>query len=482
MLEQYEPQKFFYWFERITQIPRPSCHEEQICNFLEDFAKKHGFPYHRDETHNILMRVAASEGREHEPPLLLQSHTDMVAEKDENIQFDFLSEPIRLKVIGNELHADGTTLGADDASGMAIMLAIADSPEVSHPPLELLFTAQEEIGLKGIQKFDFSLIRSRRMFNLDCGRMHLIGVSSAGALTAVVEEAFETVHTDGMLIELHICGGRGGHSGLEIHNNRACAANLLGEMMLDSTLDRSVRFVTINTPHRPILGEITASFLVDETTVTETCTKFETKFEEIRTRYALTDPNLQCEITVLPCTEADAVSETDSQRISKLLYLLRTGVKKSDAENPEIILTSSVIELVNLKDGQFRLHYSVRAVEDQEKSLHGNILKETLHLLGFSMRVSKDYPGWQKRRNSAMVDLVDRVHERVFGYTPGHRYIHGGVEVSIVVGAIPEMDAVAALPSMANAHTTKELLYLDQIPDYWKLITAVLAEKEQLQN
>lgn len=479
MLEQYEPQKFFQWFERITQIPRPSYHEERICDFLEDFAKQHGFPYERDETHNILMRVAASEGRENEPPLLLQSHTDMIAEKESNVEFNFLSDPIRLKVIGNELHADGTTLGADDASGMAIMLAIADSPELSHPPLELLFTAQEEVGLQGIQKFNFELIRSRRMFNLDCGRMHQISVASAGALSAVVEETMQTTVTGGTLIELHICGGRGGHSGLEIHKNRACAANLLGELLIEIQQNRPVRLVTIDTPRRPILGEIRASFLVDEEQSAAVCEKLEEKFNEIKTRFALTDPDLRCAITASPCENAQAVSEHDSRRVTDLLFLLRSGVKKQDAENPEIILTSSVIEAVVLESGQFRFNYAIRSEEDREKELYGNILKETLWVLGFSMRITKNYPGWQGRRDSAMVKLVDRVHNRIFGYAPGHRHIHGGVEVGIIVGALPEMDAVAALPSMANAHTTNELLYLDQVADYWKLITAVLEEKAE---
>ena len=474
MLECYEPQKFFHWFEKITQIPRPSFHEEKICDFVEAFAVSQGLAYCRDETHNILLRVPASAGYENEPPLLLQSHMDMVAQKEDGVEFDFIRDPIRLIVSGNELHADGTTLGADDAGGMAIMLAIADSPELPHPALELLFTAQEEVGLLGIQKFDYSQLRSKRMINLDCGRMHNISVSSAGALGAVLEESFATTAADGILLSLKISGGIGGHAGLEIHKNRACAANILGELLVEAGKDYGIRLVSINTPRPAILSEIHATFVAETVQVSQAIQEV---FGQIKRRYTRTDPALQLEIRTEDAISCDALSQDDSMRVATLLYLLRTGVKKHDAENPAIILTSASVGAVKLVSGQFHFDYSIRAVEDHEKALHGKILKQTLSLLNFSMDITKDYPGWPKSPQSDMVDLVDRVHQALFGDAPGHQYIHGGIEVGVIAGAIPQMDAVGMLPSMANAHTPKELLYIDQVSDYWKLITAILAEK-----
>lgn len=477
MLEHCEPRNFFYWFEKITQIPRPSFHEEKICDFLEAFARSRGFIYHRDEANNILMRVPATVGYENEPSMLLQSHTDMVAAKEDGVIFDFLHDPIQLEIQGNTIHAKGTTLGADDAGGMAMMLAIADSHELPHPELELLFTAQEEVGLMGILKFDCSLIRSRRMINLDCGRMHNISVSSAGATTAVVEEAFATAAAEGTMLRLTISGGIGGHAGLEIHKNRACAANILGELLVEAGKAHSLRLVAMHTPRQAILGEIHASFLVEKAQAESAAGAIRKAFENVKTRYRVTDPAVHLELTEEGAVDSNAVSPQDSMRIAKLLYLLRTGVKKHDAENPSIILTSTVIGAVQLEQGQFRFDYTVRAVEDADKSLHSALLSETLRLLGFSMRITKDYPGWPKADHSEMVALADRVHTRIFGYAPGFRYIHGGVEVGVILGAIPEMDAIGMLPSMDNAHTPKELLYIDQVPDYWQLITALLAEK-----
>ena len=480
MLAQYEPQPFFYWFEKITQIPRPSFHEEQICDFLEAFAKNRGLWYYRDKQHNILMRIPASEGYEQEPPLLLQAHTDMITEKDDGVDFDFSRDPIRLKIIGNELYAEGTTLGADDGSGMAIMLAIADTPALPHPELELLFTSQEEVGMGGIQQFDFTQIRSRRMINLDCGRMHNISVSSAGAMTVVIEDRLDSAPQDGTVIRLTLRGGIGGHSGLEIHKNRACAANLLGELLLETGKVCPFRLISLTVTHQPILPEIKATFAVagaHVAAVTDILTK---GFNTVKSRYSQSEPDLSCEFAIEDCKESRALSESDSLRIAKLLYLLRTGAKKRDADDPAIILSSAAIAAVNLLQGFFSLSYAIRAVKDSEKAVQGRIVEELADLLQFPTVITKSYPGWPKSAQSEIVPLVDRVHQRLFGTPPAHQYIHGGTEVGVVLGAIPDMDAFGAIPSMANAHTTRELLYLDQVPDFWRLITAVLAEKTVL--
>lgn len=477
MLAQYEPKTFFYWFEKITQIPRPSFHEEQICDFLESFATQRDLWYYRDELHNILMRLPASAGYEQEPSLLLQAHTDMITEKDDGVVFDFSRDPIQLKISGNELHAEGTTLGADDGSGMAIMLAIADTPALPHPELELLFTAQEEVGMGGIQHFDFTQIRSRRMINLDCGRMHNISVSSAGAMTVVIEDQLDTAPQDGTAIRLTLRGGTGGHSGLEIHKNRACAANLLGELLLEAGKTCPFRLISLTTARQPILPEIEVAFAVAGThtpAVTDILTK---EFEAIKSRYSRSDPSLVCEIAMEHRGECAALSERDSLRIAKLLYLLRTGAKKRDADDPAIILSSAAIAAAKLAQGKFSLSYAIRAVEDTEKAVQGHIAEELADLLQFPTAIAKGYPGWPKSVHSEIVPLVDRVHQRLFGAPPAHQYIHGGTEVGVVLGAIPDMDAFGAIPSMANAHTTRELLYLDQVPDFWCLITAVLAEK-----
>ena len=477
MLEHYEPQKFFHWFEKITQIPRPSFHEEKIGDFLEDFAKDHHLAYTRDGMHNILMRLPASRGYENEPPLLLQSHTDMIAEKEAGVAFDFCNDPLRLKVVGNELRAQGTTLGADDAGGMAMMLAVADSPDLPHPALELLFTSQEEVGLIGIQAFDLSQIKARRMLNLDCGRMHNISVSSAGALPLSVTEQFPLTAAQGALLSLVISGGSGGHAGLLIHKNRACAANVLGEMLVELGKTCPLRLVSLNTPRQAILEEMEASFAIPQAHAEEAVQALRETFDRIKKRHQLTDPRLCLTVTAGDCREQNALSPEDSMRAARLMFMLRTGVKKHDGEDPQIVLTSAAISGVKLREGSLRLNYTIRAVEDQDSALQYALAAETIRLLNFTVTAGKGYPGWPKQHQSPLLDMMDRVHERLFGYAPGHRYIHGGIEVGVIMGAIPDMDAAGMLPSMDNAHTPREVLYIDQVPDYWKLLTAILAEK-----
>ena len=181
VLKGYAPESFFRWFEALCAIPHGSRNEKEITDFLEKFAKDRDYSFYRDEMHNLLVRVPASAGYEDQPPLLLQAHTDMVCVCDEGVEIDFRTQPITLEIQGDYLKGKGTTLGADDLTGVAFMLAVAEGTEIPHPPLELLFTAQEEVGLMGIRAFDKSQITAKRMINLDSGYSHVMCVCSAGA-------------------------------------------------------------------------------------------------------------------------------------------------------------------------------------------------------------------------------------------------------------------------------------------------------------
>jgi len=477
MLEQFEPRCFFHWFEQITRIPRPSFHEEQISDFLESFACERSLDYHRDQAGNILMRLPASPGYEGQPPLLLQSHTDIIAQKDEGVMFDFLTDPIQLVVEGDILRAKGTTLGADDAAGMAIMLAVADTPDLPHPPLELLFTVQEEVGMLGIQRFDFSLLQARRMINLDCGRMHNICVSSAGSVTLGIKEQLPCTGAGGALLSVTISGGLGGHSGLAIHLNRACAVNLMGELLLEVSRQIPLQLVSFETQGQPIFGQAQACLWTEPALVQTLCPLLEEVFARISQRYALTDPDLSCRLVLQEQSSAQALDTEDSLQLFRLFSLLPTEAKKRDSASPQILLSSAAISGAQLKEGQLFFAYTIRSVEDGEKARLSRQVQQVMSLLGFSPLRSKEYPGWPMQPQSPLVELFDRVHTRLFGAAPGHQFIHGGVETGVLKGAIPQMDAVGLIPSMENAHTTRELLYIDQVFDFWRLITAVLAEK-----
>ena len=475
-LEQYKPKAFFHWFQKICQIPHPSFHEEKLCDFLVKFAQERGFPYVRDEMNNLLIRVPATEGYEAVPPYLLQSHMDMVAVAEEGVEFDFLREPIRLQVVGNELRAVGTTLGADDGGGIAAMLSFADDPSFRHPELELLFTVQEETGMNGIRQFDFSQIKSRRMVNFDSGRAHNFCVSSAGATSLRVRQQLEMEPAEGAALRVVIRDGLGGHAGLDIHKNRACAVNAMGELLHTLSKQVPVRLAMLKSGGKAIFSRCDAAFVVPAEKKAEARRILERHVSVLKKRYALTDPDLLCEIEPLE-TCAAALSEEDSRRVIGLLFLLPTGIRKSDAEDPRMILGSGSVMEATLTDGALSYEYAVRAVENDVRDQYTEMCTELLRLLSFDWKIGKSYGGWPMRHDSEIVKRFDRTHEEVFGYPAGHQFVHGGIEVGYIVTAIPDMDAIAINLPMANAHTTKELIYIDQVQDFWTLFQTVLAQK-----
>ena len=475
-LEGRKPELFYKWFQRICQIPHPSFHEERLCDFLVEFAEERGLEYVRDSMNNLLIRVPATEGYEDVPSYLLQSHMDMVPVADEGVEFNFLTDPIRLRVMDNELRATGTTLGADDGGGVAAMLSFADDPQVMHPELELLFTVQEEVGMGGARSFDFRQIKSRRMVNFDSGRTHDLCVSSAGSSTYAVQQQLATERAEGDVLKIVIRDGLGGHAGLDIHKNRACAGNVMGELLHLLGKQLPIRIAAIKSRGTGILPRCDAEIVVPSGSYADVKKVLETAFAAANKRYVLSDPNLCCQIKRTGNC-ADALSEADSIRVKDLLFLFRTGLRKCDAEDPSIILGSGSIMKVCLTEGYLDFAYAVRAVEDSVLDQYAEATAEILRLLGLEWSIAEQYGGWPMQRGSELVALFDRKHQEVFGYSAGHRFVHGGIEVGHVIAAIPDMDAIAVNLPMAHAHTTDELLYLDQVPDFWALLTAVLAEK-----
>lgn len=477
ILEGYQPKVFFDWFGEIAKIPRPSYHEEKICDFLEAFARDRGFFFERDGMNNILIRVPASEGYEQVPSFLLQSHVDMVTVAEEGVSIDFLKDPIKLQVIGNELRAVGTTLGMDDGGGMAAMLACADDPSVKHPELELLFTVQEEVGMGGIRQFDMHSIKSRRMINFDSGRTHNLCVSSAGNATFTVNTDLPQEAAKGAACKIRVFGGLGGHAGLDIHKNRACGVNVMGELLHMLAKHMPVQLSETGTTGAAIFPGCDSVILIPVGRTSEAEELLRQAFAKVKKRYAATEPNLDCSIEWLE-GDVNVLSERDSRRVLDLMLLFRTGIKKCDDVDQTIVMGSGSMVKMALKAGKLDFSYAVRAIEDDVRDIYGETVCEILRLLGFEWKLEKLYGGWPMQSGSKIVELFDRKHQELFGYLPGHRFVHGGIEVGFISSAISDMEAIAMNLPMANAHTTNELLYLDQVPEFWQLLTAVLAAKE----
>jgi len=477
ILEGLKPAEFFRWFGRISEIPRGSGHENKMIAFLQDFAKNRGLYCDTDDAGNIHMFVPASKGYETQPSILFQAHMDMVWAQENGMNFDFENQPIRLKVNGDKLCAEGTTLGADNGVGLATMLAIADAEEMEHPLLEFLFTVEEEVGLKGIRKFDMKKIRSRRMINMDCGDSHVLCVSSAGKIGGRIEKQYNEIPVpkDYTCIEIELKGGLGGHSGLAIHKGRACAVNNTGDLLL-SIQEIPYLLAEVETSTKAIFKECRAVIAIPAVKESEVRIHLQETFQSIRSIYAYTDPDLQ--LYIRPFEAGCALAETDSKKIAAMMSLIRTSPYRADGVNPEVMITSNSVHKLTLQKGQFLMEVNIRASSDADAELlfHRFVYLGSLH--DMDMQKIDQYSGWAEKPDSPFREKFDRIHRSIYGTGLGMERVHGGIEVGMITGAIPDMDAVGIAPTSRGAHTPEEYLLISQVEPYWTLLKAVLAEKE----
>lgn len=479
LLKGFEPEAFFRWFEALCAIPHGSRNEEKITDFLVNFAEARSYPYYRDEMHNLLVRVPATDGYEGQPALLLQAHTDMVCKCDEGVEIDFETQPVTLEIVGNMLKGKGTTLGADDLTGVAFMLAVAEGQDIPHPPLELLFTAQEEIGLLGIRSFDKSQITAKRMINFDSGYSHTMCVCSAGGSKLEITRSFPAQPAEGMThLRMDLSGGRGGHAGIKIHVGRACMANLTGELLHELGKRMPVYVSALNTAGAsPILGKFASEFAVPADKEAEAIDFLKQYWAKIFCRFEESDPDIKMEISPL-AENPDVLSLSDTKCAVDLLYLIHTGALKHHGENPNIIIASSGIRFAELKNGEYVIRFSVLSCDDTVRDLLVGRYEEIINLLGYELTVQDAYSGWRLQKESKLQASVARNHRELFGKEIDIEYVHGGIEVGIIKGAIPELDAVGISPTATNAHTTAEVLHIDEVQPFWDLMLRVIAEKQ----
>lgn len=465
-LDNLEPAGFFRWFGEIAAIPHGSHREQKLIAFLQRFAAQRGIPCETDSAGNVLLRLCAHPGYEDQPAILFQAHMDMIWETAPGVAFDFENQPLALYVEGDELRARGTTLGADNAVGMATMLALADDPTIPRPALELLFTVTEEAGMIGIRAVDPNTIHARRMINMDCGDSHVLCVSSAGKNDIGIDRSFPTEPVTGQGYTVTIDGGLGGHPGLSANQGRCCAANALGELLMALP---EVRLSSL-TGSQAIMPRAEAVI------VTDTPELLEERFALIQAVYAQTDPGLR--LTVTPCKAETALSAADSRSVVLCLAHMRSGQHRCDGNNPRNVVTSGTITALSLAEGAFRLRYRLRSTIAADSVLHFDRLAAMAESLGFTLRSIDSYEGWPERQDSPFRDKFLRSHRSLFGYDLELERCPGGIETGILLTKLPDMDAIGIAPTSRGAHTPNEHLFISQVQPYWQLLLAVLGEKE----
>jgi dipeptidase D len=467
----------FRFFEEISAIPRGSGNEAAVSAHIADFARSRGLDFYTDELHNLIIRKPASPGAEGCAPVMLQGHLDMVCEKAAAVEHDFERDGIELIVENGVVHANGTTLGADNGAAVAIMMAALDDDGLVHPPLECVFTTQEETGLAGANGLDMSKISARTMLNLDSEEEGMATVSCAGGLRFEMRSGYAPKAVSGCGVRAAIRGLLGGHSGMDIDKERGNAIKLAARLALAAMETPGACLASFTGGGRDNAiardGEAVLVF-PDERSASEAQHRLEALADSIRAEYADGEPGL--EIVIAPCpAPAQAVPSADAMRFLGVLSLGMHGVLRRDMQRGGFVVASVNLGVADCSGGEMKIIFtprsSVQSIQDDTQSR----LALLAGAFGFESSIHGRYPGWSYAPESRLREVVDEAWLGLTGEHMRFEALHAGLECGIFSEALPGLDAVAIGPTLRGVHTPQEEMPLDSFERCWDLVRDVLA-------
>lgn len=479
ILSNLEPKPVFHFFEEICQIPHGSTNTKQISDYCAGFAEKRGLKYIQDKSNNVIIFKPGTAGYENNAPIMLQGHLDMVCEKDKDCTIDMEKEGLQLQLQDGTISAKGTTLGGDDGIAAAYALALLDSTDIPHPPLEVVFTVDEEIGMLGAAALDYSPLTARTMLNLDSEDEGYLLVSCAGGISIRGHLPLTRFSASGKKATLCITGLLGGHSGIEIDKGRANACKLLGRTLY--TLQREFSFLISSLQgglkDNAIPREATATLLigndVDEKAFIQ---RVEDIQKTYRREFQQTDSSVRCTLTLSEeeTETLQAMTPECSQRAITALVNLPNGIQRMSCDIEGLVQTSLNLGILETSDTELTYSFAVRSsVETEKYALAEQIQCLTEHL-GGSVDSFGSYPAWEYRQDSPLRDLMVTVFEEQYGRKPVVQAIHAGVECGLFAGNLPDLDCVSFGPDMKDIHTPKETLDVDSTRRTWNYLLEIL--------
>lgn len=457
VLETLDPSRVFYYFEQISQIPRGSGNTRQISDYLVSFAVDHGLAYIQDRLNNV---VIYKEGTKEADPVILQGHMDMVVEKRPGSPHDFQKDPLVLEVEGDYLTARDTTLGGDDGIAVAYMLAVLESDSYEHPPLEAVFTVDEEIGLLGARGLDFGSLRAKRMINLDSEEEGILWAGCAGGAGVQVEIPVRYAQAQGVEIALTIRGLKGGHSGSDIHKKRANAHILMGRLLycLDQEVDYGIAGLSGGDKDNVIPGKCRARLVVDPECLeafTALCRKWQ---EDIRREYAGSDDGIQVVFEENGEKEIPVLDPSAKGRLLFFLMQVPDGVHKFSGVCRHLVETSCNLGCLHLEKDALYASSGVRSsVEPAMDHIREKICFLT-EFLGGTAKTEGGYPAWEYKEDSPLRKIMAEAYEDIYKGQPKIAAIHAGLECGVFYRAIEGLDCVSIGPDIEDIHTPDERL------------------------
>ena len=482
-LESLEPKLLWQHFDTIRRVPRPSKHEEKIVEAVKAWAADRGLEVLQDAAGSLTIKVPATPGHEEAPVVVLQGHLDMVCEKNSDVEHDFMTEGINVAVEGDWVVALGTTLGADNGIGVAAGMAIADDPDVVHGPLELLCTIDEETGLTGAKDLDPSIVSGRIMLNLDTEEDGAIYIGCAGGADSVatLKLARRPGYLDSVPARVTVRGLRGGHSGMNIIENRGNAIKLTTRVLLaaiEEGLELDLVSIDGGSKHNAIPRETFAVCRVDAGQVDALRTVAESCAKAFREEFGASDPDLDVIIETIDDDEITRkpINVHARDRVLRLLDGLPHGVLSMSREVDGLVETSNNVAVVTTEDDHLSLTVSYRSSVMPALYAVRRQVDSMCRQAGANVHVDDAYPGWKPNPNSAIVQKTSEVYEKLFGTKPALKAIHAGLECGLLIEKIPDMDVASIGPQIENAHSPEEKVQISSVARFYKHLAALLEE------
>ena len=476
--ENLEPREVFHFFEEICRIPHGSGNLRKISDYLVSFAKDRNLEVTQDSELNVIIKAPGSAGYEDKEPVILQGHMDMVAVKEDGCDIDMMTEGLRTATDGEFVWAEGTSLGGDDGIAVAYCLALLDSKDIPHPPLEVVITTNEETGMFGAAAIDLSDLKGKKLINIDNEKEGQFIVSCAGGIRLYSQFPVKRESAVGSLLKVEISGLLGGHSGEMIKCGRGNANILLSRTLLEAMDKVEAKLVAIEggVADNAIPSAATALVLVDEKDEDAFAESVNATLADIKGELEVKDPDVNIEVSeVAEAAEQNAVTLEDTRRVLTAICSMPDGVQAMSASVEGLVETSLNLGIIKCDEEKITIDQSLRSsVGSSKKALIRKVTSIT-EVFGGSYTASGDYPGWKFRQDSDLREHMVSVYEKMYGKKPIIEAIHAGLECGILSEKIEGLDCISIGPDMQDIHSAKEKLSIASTRNVWEFLKAVLS-------
>lgn len=473
-----QPEAIWRNFHLLNQVPRPSGHLEKIQKFLLDWAAERNIEARQDNAGNILMYKPATPGMEDRKVVTLQGHTDMVPQKTPDSPHNFETDPIETIVDGEWVHANNTTLGADDGMAIATIMAIFEDDTIPHGPLEAFMTSDEETTMYGVEHMEDGLLKGDILLNLDNETHGELMIGSAGGINFTAELEYKEVVPEAgdQAVRIVLGGLRGGHSGLEINEGRANANKLMARVVVDAIANFEARLASWKGGNMrnaiPRDAEVVLTLPAENVAaLKETVT--EEWLKDFRDEYGYIEPNLTLEVVDTDMPEA-LVPEEVQDNLANAILGCHNGVLRFIPHLPTIVETSSNLSIIEIADGKAFIKILVRSSSDSMRQYCVDTLEACFSMAGMKIETGGAYPAWQPSPKSEIVEIMREAYRDLFKEDPIVQVIHAGLECSVILSHCPNMDVVSFGPTLQSPHTPNERCYIPSVEGYWRLVLETL--------